>query len=186
MSAERPLLPTVISTQVTFRVTRLGKLLPIGRLVYSASFLLHKFVDYILTFFHSRSYVCMYAWMYQFRQKMVGLHFGHFFHELIGSPCTWAGHKNRTPQKGPMPIIEWQPKGLLHFPFGVISLSLLGPGSDVKNDTVCFAIFLALRFFPNPKLQNAKFFTVTLPNFKSLNVRIYEWPTFRSVKLSNI
>jgi hypothetical protein len=38
-------------------------------------------------------------------------------------------------------------------------------------------------FFPNPKLQNAKLLTVTLPNFKSSNVQTTEWPNFRTVKL---
>jgi hypothetical protein len=40
-------------------------------------------------------------------------------------------------------------------------------------------------FFPNVKLQNAKFPTVTLPNFKSSNGQMFEWAKVRHVIISN-
>jgi hypothetical protein len=53
----------------------------------------------------------------------------------------------------------------------------VGPDECVKKS--------ATFFLPNVKLQNAKFSTVTLPNFKSSNVQITEWPIVQHVISSN-
>jgi hypothetical protein len=42
-----------------------------------------------------------------------------------------------------------------------------------------------LGFFPKTKLQNVKFSTVTLQNYKSSNVKMFELPYFRTVTLQN-
>jgi hypothetical protein len=54
----------------------------------------------------------------------------------------------------------------------------LGLGMDYESTYV-----LVLRFFPKTKLQNAKFSTVIVQNFKSSNVKMIELPNFGNVTL---